>query len=516
MNSRILLISIMLNPQYSNSGIDHLAGFLRWKGYSVDIAYFHNNNSLDDIKLQIKYDYDFFGFYVDIKNIDKCYIMANFIKERTTANIWFGGAFVSSCYREILIDCIGVDYVILGSGEEPILYLLTHIGSTDLDTHPNIASRTSLDEKSFFENKRFDYPVAEDYYKKNPALRGFYTHCLQTKNNTCTGACSFCINWCLKRKRMDLHYRPTTSIVDEMLHIHKQYHINHFFLTDDDLVDPCNEAGKNRIRDLCKAIIESGLKVTLGCYLKANSLLECEEDELLLEMMYKAGFVFAFVGIESGCQGDLTLFHKMATVDDNRRSLKLLYKHNIKPEYEMIVFHPYSTLDSIRESFLFLKEFQSFNLRHYSISGVSIYKNTILWQKTYRDGLLDREYSYKNPDAYNYVDSDVKQVAKFLQTRFGENPEISDLVTADQLVTYYYRFSRHSQSVREMSEAVLKVKQENHELLHYYFAPLYLNNDLGACERKYATFINELKFQEEIIQNLINKMIKLNIMDQQS
>lgn len=512
MEPKILLISIMRIPQFSNAGIDQLAGFLRWKGYFVDIAYFHNNNPVDDIKSAIPFGYNYYGFNVDITNIDKCYALADFIKEQTSAKVLFGGAFVASCYRDILADCAGVDYIILGSGEEPFFYLLTHIDSPELDTHPNIASLVSLDDKSIHENIRFDFPIAEDYYIRYPASKSFYTHCLQTKNNTCTGACSFCTNWCLKRKR-DLYYRPTGSMVDEIQRIHRLYQINHFFFTDDDLVDPCTREGKNRIHDLCNAIIESGLKVTLGCYLKANSLLECEEDELLLESMYKAGFVFAFVGIESGCQSDLTLFRKIATVEDNRRSIKLLNKHHIKPEYEMIVFHPYSTLDSIQENFRFFEEFQSFNLRHYSSSAVSIYKNTALWQKSLQDGLLTEDYSYRSPNAYRYLDLNVRRISGFLQTYLESNPEISSLVTADQLVTYYYRFSRYSQRVQEMEASIAKVKQESFELLHDYFAPLYLNSDVATCERKFDSFAKALKSQGADIQSLINKMIKLSILD---
>lgn len=512
MDSRILLISIMLNTQYSNSGVDHIAGFLRWKGYSVDIAYFHNNNSFEEVKANITYDYDYYGFSVDIKNVDRCIALADLIKEKTGAKIWFGGAFVASCYRNIFEDCTGVDYVILGGGEEPLLHLLTHINDPEADKHPNIASRTALENKSYHENTLFDYPIAEDYFIRYPAARGFYTYCLQTKNNTCTGACSFCINWCLPRKKMDLHYRSTSSIVDEMVNMYNKYQICHFFFIDDDLLDPGTREGKNRIAELCKAIIETGMSITLTGYTKANVLLDCEEDEELLDLMYKAGFVSLFVGIESGCQKDLAIFRKIASVEDNKRSLKLLYKHKIKPEYEMIAFHPYATLESLRENFKFLQEVHSYNFRHYSITGVSIYQNTVLWSEAARDGLLLDGYSYKEPDMYRYMDPDVERLAEFVKSHFEDNWEIGKLITADRLVTYYYRFSRYSKSVEDMKDAIDKITCQSYELLSDYFAPLYLDNDMGMCERRYSEFIKEYKNQGEQIQKLVNKMLKYSIL----
>ena len=122
MSKRVLLISIMVNPQYSNGGVDHLAGYMRKKGITVDIAYFHNNNSYEEVKENILMDYDYYGFSVDIKNVDRCMALADYIKQNTDAKIWFGGMYVSCCYKNLLEDCAGVDYIILGGGEEPIWY----------------------------------------------------------------------------------------------------------------------------------------------------------------------------------------------------------------------------------------------------------------------------------------------------------------------------------------------------------------------------------------------------------
>lgn len=510
---KILLISIMLYPQYPNSGVDHVAGFLRWKGYYVDIAYFHKNNSLEEVKENISYNYDYFGLYVDIKNVERCIALADYIKEVTSATIWFGGMYVACCYKNLFEDCKGVDYIILGGGEEPLLYLLTHASDPELDEHPHIASRNSLERKCFNENKSLEYPIAEDYFIKHPESKGVYTYCLQSKNNTCGGCCTFCINWCMERDRLKFHYRTTEAILDEMKHMYETYGITHFFFIDDDLLDPGTRAAKDRIACLCKAIIESKMKITITGYTKANALRECKEDEELLDLMNRAGFISLFVGIESGSQADLNLFRKQASVEDNKVILPLLYKHKIKPEYEMITFHPYTTIDSLKENFIFLREVKSFNYRHYTLTGVSIYQNTMLWKQTQMDGLLTDKYSYKDPDMYTYLHSDVAYMAEFIKEYFDRNEEISSLVNADQLVTYFYRFSHYSKAVSSLEKEVNKVRQDNFELLQDFFEPLYMKCDYDMCKRRYNSFVKEYKNQADIIQRLINRMLKFSILE---
>lgn len=514
MNKKILLISVMLYPQFSNGGVDRIAGFLRSKGYIVDLAYFHNDNPLEEVINNISYDYSFFGIYVDIKNVERCIAMANHIKVKTGATIWFGGPYVACCYKNLFEDCRGVDYIILGGGEDPLEFLLTNEGSPQIEKHPNIATRASLEGKRYNESTRFDYPIAEDYFMRYPAAKGFYSHCIQSKINTCGGKCVFCINWCMERDYLNFIFRSTESIVNEMKRMYEVYGICHFFFIDDDLLDPDTREAKDRICELCRAIIDCNMSITITGYTKANALSDCKEDHELLELMNRAGFVSMFVGIESGSDADLKLFSKQANVKENKAVIPLLYQHRIKPEYEMITFHPYTTIDSLKENYHFLREVHSYNYRHYSLTGVSIYQNTQLYVMAKNDGLLGADYTYKNPDSYRYLHDDVAYMAEYVKEHFDRNEEISSLVNADRMETYYYRFSRYTESICSLEEKVKKVRDENYELMEYIFEPLYEKHDFDLCNRRYDTFVAEYKHQAEVIQNLINRMLKMSILDQ--
>lgn len=513
MKEKVLLISIMLYSQYSNSGIDHIAGFLRLNGYTTDIEYFHEDNSLEEIVDTISYDYTSFGIYVDIANVDRCIALANHIKTQTASLIWFGGAYVASCYKNLLEDCQGVDYIVLGSGEMPVLHLLKHRVASKMAENPYVVSRISTTGKRYNENTVLEYPFAEDYFIRNFEKAALCTHCIQSKSNTCGGNCTFCINWCIERERLNFRYRSTEAILGEIQRMYSAYGVRHFFFVDDDLLDPGTQTAKDRIAELCTAIINSGMQITMAGYIKANTLTECSEDEKLLDLMYCAGFVSLFVGIESGCSRDLLLFGKQATVEDNERIIPLLYKHNIKPDYEMIMFHPYTTVNSLKENFKFLTRVQSHNFRHYVMAGVSIYQNTKLWHQAQKDGLLARDYTYKNPDRYDFQKAEISEFVYFLKEHFEENDEINTLVTADRLISIYYQFARYVKSVRSLGEIVKKVQKDNFELMQFIFEPLFMRCDYNECMQRFDMFVEEYKKQADIIQKLINKILKLKMLD---
>lgn len=114
---------------------------------------------------------------------------------------------------------------------------------------------------------------------------------------------------------------------------------------------------------------------------------------------------------------------------------------------------------------------------------------------------------------YYYLHSEVAYMAEFVKEHFNRNKEIDSLVNADQLVKHYFRFSHYSKSVGSLEEAVNKVKQYNFELMQDIFEPLYMRCDYDACERRYKSFVKEYKNQAEIIQKLVNKMLKFSILD---
>ena len=319
LNKRVLLISISSVERFSNTGVDQLAGYLRRKGYCVDIKYFHKHEKVKDIQQNVLGGYDVYGFSVVGPNYNKSVRVMNHIKKlNPDCTIYFGGAFATMYYREMLNENENLDYVVLGDGEEPTEALLTSLFSgTDLNNE-NVASRGDLEDKKACYSEIVSHHPAFDYYEKDSRIENAKkTHSMLTKTNVCTGHCTFCFE-----RKGKIIYRDLDEIVAEIAYVHENYGVKKFYFCDDDLLDPNDDYIRIRIKELCNKIIQLNYKLVLTCFIKAVSFKDTEEDRDLLSLMYRAGFSSMFVGIEAANEKDLRIYNKKAKIPDNYKAYK--------------------------------------------------------------------------------------------------------------------------------------------------------------------------------------------------
>jgi radical SAM superfamily enzyme YgiQ (UPF0313 family) len=69
-----------------------------------------------------------------------------------------------------------------------------------------------------------------------------------------------------------------------------------------------------------------------------------------------AGLTNVFLGLESGDTASLKRFKKHTTVDENKKAIQLLRDYGIEPTFGFIMFESNSTLESVRNNFVFLQE----------------------------------------------------------------------------------------------------------------------------------------------------------------
>ena len=183
LNKRVLFISISSVERFSNTGVDQLAGYLRRKGYCVDIKYFHKHEKVEDIQQSVLGDYDVYGFSVVGPNYNKCVRVMNYIKKQDPdCIIYFGGAFATMYYREMLNENGNLDYVVLGDGEEPTEALLTSLFTGAYLNSENIASRNDLEKKKACYSEIVSHHPAFDYYEKDSRIENAKkTHSMLTK-----------------------------------------------------------------------------------------------------------------------------------------------------------------------------------------------------------------------------------------------------------------------------------------------------------------------------------------------
>lgn len=489
---KILLISINNLWRYSNVGVDQLAGYLRKNRFLVDILYHHKNLCVDEVIESLGLDYDFYGFSVNSSNFKSCAKLSEYIKKKTKgATVAFGGGYPTRYYREIFDICHTVDYIILGDGEKPLENLLNHILFDEKFIYnSNLVYPNNYDNKHPYCNKVIDYYPALDYFETDSLSRNRRKeYCLQTKNNICTGKCTFCT----ERKGI-IEYKDISHIIKEIDIVYQRFGIQKFFFTDDNILDPNNDIAKIRMYKLCDAIQKLGYNLVFKCYIKANSLHDTPKDNALLKKMSDTGFKTIFVGIESGNTADLKLYNKLTTVEENYTILRLLKKHGIAPQIGFINFNPYSTLETIKQNYYFLVNVQMDNLFMYVYSYMRIYKYTVMYKRIISDNLSIAGETYLDDKSiYHFADPKVQKLFDFIREYM-----LSRVRKLDFEFDWLYSFFLECKKINPKAEIYTKefdqLKSIQLEKLKEFFYILFVENDINKAKGLVEDFL--LFFEE--------------------
>lgn len=506
-NHKILLVTINSLWRYSNLGLDQIAGYLRNKNYDVDMLYHHEKVDIKKIISKLDYKYDIYGFSVNSANYEWCVEMASYIKtQNNNAVIVFGGGYPTRYYKEIFNKNRDIDFIILGDGELPFENLLKYIAKEeDIRFIPNIATSDDMEDKVPYCNGKIDYFPAFDYFENDTLLRNKRKeYCLQTKNNICTGKCSFCTE-----RRGTVSYKDISHIIKEIKYVHINYGVKKFFFTDDNILDPHDITAKRRIIQLCKEIEKLNLNLVFKCYIRANSLKDSPEDNALLATMSNAGFKTFFVGIEAGNMHDLKTYNKFTTVEDNYKILELLQNHYIAPQIGFININPYSTLETLKQNYYFLVNIEMDNLFMYVCSYLRVYKYTAIYEQMKKDKLLMERCDYLDDKSlYYFADDEVQKIFDFIQKRMLNR--IRDLdYEFDWLYSFYVECKKINPVAVKYEEEVLFLKKIQLDKIKEFFYVLFVENDLVKAENQVEEFLNFFEEAQPAFANIHRELLGL-------
>lgn len=507
-----LFISIDNVWRYGNIGIDQLAGYLRQKKFHIDVKYFKIKDSIEYLFENISLDYDFYGFSVNSANYHKfCEIAFRIKNANPNAIITFGGGYVTRYYREVFNSNSNVDFIILGDGEIPTEYLLGCLSKMRLFkkkleiTHFAIAKRDDLLDKHEQFNSNIEHFPIFDYYENDTKNRNSRkVHCIQTKNNICTGNCTFCTE-----RHGKITFKDLDLILKQIELVHIKYHVKKFFFTDDNILDPNNNYAKERIRKLCYKIKALNYKIAFQCYMKANSLNNNVEDHELLSLMKSVGFVEVFVGLESGNQTDLNLYNKKTTVENNYNIIKMLKEHDLIPVIGFISFNPYSSLSQIKENFEFLCNIECTYLFNYLYSFVVVNKYTALYDMIKTDKLLaSNDDEYINIK-YEYLNKDVVNILNYIE--FSMIPKLNKINYEIDWVTYSYE--EHIiwyDNVEDLKKELQEYKKEDLLVIKKYLSILFIENNLYDFMQVEDKFWEHFHHREIRLKEIYDYLISLH------
>ena len=391
-------------------------------------------------------------FTIDLKKITPKYILVNVatptlendLMSLRIAKEVFGdsittiakGAHFSFLAKQVLQSHDFIDIAICGEGE---LTLKEILQGSPLSEIKGICYR---DDYEIVENQRRPFNENLDdlpYPARDLIDNSLYIRPDNNKKQAvikvsrgCPYHCFFCLATPLNGRIV--RKRSAENIIGEIRECVEKYGINNFIFWSDIF-----NLDKEWTRDLCRKIIESGLKITFSTNTRADSA-----DMETIMLMKKPGCRLVSIGVESGSQYMLDKMGKKITLSQIVNTVKAFKKSGIQIYAYYVIGLPWETKETIKDTLNFAKKLNT--------DYVSFYTATALVGTTF----------------YDYV----------------ENSSLGEL---DYSHPYYFPTVRtHELSSQEVFEYHKKMVRE------YYLRPLYILKMLLKI-RSFAQLSNYIK-----------------------
>ncbi len=139
---------------------------------------------------------------------------------------------------------------------------------------------------------------------------------------------------------------------------------------------------RKRVNDICNVVMKSGFRKWMA-FIRANDYTEAEYT-----LMERSGLMLAFIGVESGDQGQLDRMKKQQDVLKLKSTIENLDAHFISTFNTFIVGYPGETKETLQNTIRFLNElsltyqtvsYEAFLLRIHPLTELTEPKNRLKW-----------------------------------------------------------------------------------------------------------------------------------------
>jgi radical SAM superfamily enzyme YgiQ (UPF0313 family) len=256
----------------------------------------------------------------------------------------------------------GIDYVISGFGQAPLLHLCdsikrSNINNKIIDDIPNCYTINNCNKETkgnfnFSNIDDFPFPdrqllSIEDYimpfFPENP------TTSMMTSLG-CPYKCSFCA--CKNFKPVRL--RKTNRIISEMKDVERLGIKSVLFQ------DELFTMSTKRIREICRGIIKSGVRLNWSVRSRANLV-----NSRSLDLMKEAGCFNVHLGIESGTNRILKEMKKGLTVREIKQSVAMIKQAGLSCTASFMIGYPNETEKEILETIEFARNLELNNCQFF-------------------------------------------------------------------------------------------------------------------------------------------------------
>jgi radical SAM superfamily enzyme YgiQ (UPF0313 family) len=317
-----------------------------------------------------------------------------------SGHITAGGHFAGLRAEEILRDAPAIDTVIHHEGEERIVSLMKLLDSGGaapgaLDGISWRAADGSIGYRAPARVAGID-DLAPPLRRGPRRILGLGSAPIVSSRG-CAGSCSFCSihAWHRQVSGDRLRFRSPTAVAREMIDLGRDLGVRVFTFHDDDFLHP----DRAKTSERCRAILEAAED---GIGEPFAFILKCRPDQIeegLFDYLKSKGLVRAYVGIETATQLGIRTLNRRVAPGDNERALAILRSLGILACFNLLVFHPDTTIEELDENVAFL----SSNLDHpFDVGRTELYARAALETRMVNKGRAVgdwRGYDYRIADA---------------------------------------------------------------------------------------------------------------------
>jgi radical SAM superfamily enzyme YgiQ (UPF0313 family) len=206
----------------------------------------------------------------------------------------------------------------------------------------------------------------------------------------CPFHCFFCL--ATPVSGVKVRRRSVENIIAEIRECVEKYNIKNFLFWSDIF-----NLDREWTLDLCRKIIDSGLKITWSANTRADTA-DCE----MAELMYKSGCRLVSIGVESGSQEMLDKMGKKITLDQIRKTVKVFKSAKIRIYNYFVIGLPHESEQTAQETIKFAVELNSDFISFYTAMPLP---GTRFYDYALENGLLDSETSFENAYFYPAVNT---------------------------------------------------------------------------------------------------------------
>jgi len=275
---------------------------------------------------------------------------ARIVKQSGSAPVVWGGLHASLVPRQT-IDHELVDMVVIGEGEHKIVRLATCLlKGGSLREVPGIMFKhngeivSTSRAEGFIDMNRLPLPDygqlnVDHYMQSEESLMGEGIRSLDLNTDRgCPYRCGFCYNLTYNHRKW--RCMDAERVLENASELTEKYHLTGInFVGDNFCVNP------QRVRSICKGILERGLQLRWHMDIRIDTFLQL--DDQLLDLLKRSGCHRLTFGVESGSQRVLDYIKKDIRAEDVLKAHKRARSYGFAVSYHFMVGFPDETRKDI-------------------------------------------------------------------------------------------------------------------------------------------------------------------------